>query len=105
EVGVRGIQHLAPAGDGGIHPLESPQRAIGHAERAERVALVALERVHDALRLLAQRAGLAEPAGLGLERLVLARRDPGLLDLVDHVPEVVGAAADLVAAVRERSLL
>ena len=64
--------------------------------------VVALERVHDALRLLAQRAGLAQPPGLDLERLVLARLEPGLLDLAHDVAQVVGPAAHLVAPARER---
>ena len=46
-----------------------------------------------------------EPAGLDLERLVLARLEPGLLDLVHDVAQVVGPPAHLVAPARQRRLL
>ena len=85
--------------------LQAGQCAIGHSQSAQRVSRLALERFHDPLGLLHQRARLAQAPRLELERLILSRLDPGRIDLVHDVPQVVRPAAHLVAPGRKTRLL
>ena len=106
EVGVGGVEQLAPRRrrTGSTFSSAASARSAS-ASAPSALPLLALQRVGDPLRMLRQRAGLAQPARLDLQRLVLARLEPGGVDLVDHVAQVVGPAADLVAPRGERRLL
>ena len=96
QIGVRSIQQLSPLGRGRIDLLQRGERPVGQAECAQRIPFISLQGVHDALRLLHQSTGLTQPAGLDLKHLILAGLDPGAVNLIDHMPQVIGPAAHFV---------
>jgi hypothetical protein len=71
---------------------------VQRPEPAQHRVLAAVEERRGAARERAQLLGVLQPPRLLVEPLVLARRQPRVLDLLDDVAQVVGAALGLGAA-------